>query len=192
MHQLRAILFVDGENLVFRYQDAISNGAVPAEGVVHEADCFVWHAALTQISHLDLLRVCYYTTVTGSDEKVVEIKEKLARIAYSAQSVGGGTIAGQLYPVVFKKLQKSRKTRVVDIQLIIDVMRYSFSNAIDLVYLVSGDQDYLPLISEVMRHGKQVYVAALSSGLGSELRYSCDDFVDLDKYFFKPSAKPAT
>lgn len=189
---VRTILFVDGENLVFRYQEEIKAGRVSADGVVHEPDCFVWHPGITSVSQFGLFRVCYYTTIVGADERVEEMKQKLAEIVYRAVPPGGGYITGQIVPLVFKKLQKSNKTRVVDIHLIIDVLKYAHSNAVDLIYLVSGDQDYLPLINEVMRQGKQVYVGALSSGLAKVLTYSCDEFFNLDNFFFKPAAPPAT
>jgi len=47
-------------------------------------------------------------------------------------------------------------------------------------------------LAEAMRHGKQVCVAALSSGLNEPLRYSVDDFLDLDRFFFKPLGTPGT
>lgn len=184
---LRTILFIDGENLVFRYQDEIKAGRIPADGVVHEPDCFVWHPGITSVSQFGLARVCYYTTVVGSNERVEEIKQKLAAIIFHAVPIGGGQLTGQIVPLVFKKLQQSNKTRVIDIHLIIDVLRFAHSNAVELIYLASGDQPYLPLIQEVMRQGKQVYVGALSSGLAKPLTYGCDEFFNLDKFFFKPT-----
>src|SRR5712692_5613726 len=189
---IRTILFVDGENLVFRFQDELKAGRTPADGVIHEPDCFVWHPGITHISHFGLFRVCYYTTVTGDDSRLESIKQKLAAIVFNAVTPGGPVITGQVVPVVFKKLQKSTKTRVVDIHLITDVLRYAHSDAAELIYLVSGDQDYLPLIHEVMRQGKQVYIGALSSGLAKVLTYSCDEFFNLDKFFFKPAVPGAT
>jgi uncharacterized LabA/DUF88 family protein len=52
------------------------------------------------------------------------------------------------------------------------------------VYLASGDGDYLPLLQEVMRRGKQVEVLAFSSGLNEQLTYSVDRFLSLDEVFF--------
>ena len=189
---VRTILFIDGENLVFRYQAEVTAGRIPADGVIHEPDCFVWHPGITTVSQFGLFRVCYYTTVVGSEERVEESKQKLSKIVFKVTALGGVGITGQVVPLVFKKLQKSNKTRVVDIRLIIDVMKYAHLNAVDMIYLVSGDQDYLPLIQEVMHQGKQVYVGAVSSGLGKPLTYSCDEFFDLDKFFFKPTVSAAT
>jgi uncharacterized LabA/DUF88 family protein len=52
------------------------------------------------------------------------------------------------------------------------------------VYLVTGAGDYIPLIEEVMRNGKQVYLAALSEGLNKALPNSVDKFYNLDDAFF--------
>jgi uncharacterized protein (TIGR00288 family) len=66
------------------------------------------------------------------------------------------------------------------------MMRFAQNPGIDVLYLMSGDGDFLPLIQETMRLGKEVYVAALSSGLNPALRYSVDSFDDLDTIFFPP------
>jgi uncharacterized LabA/DUF88 family protein len=181
----RTILFVDGENLVFRFQEEVKAGRTPNDDLIHEPDCFVWHPAMARVSRYDLFRVCYYTTVVGDEDRVESVKRKLAEIKFAAVPADGPVMTGQVVPAVFKKLQRSTKTRVVDIRLIIDVLRYAHSDAIDLIYLVSGDQDYLPLINEVMHLGKQVYVGALSSGLAKPLTYNCDEFFNLDRLFFK-------
>ena len=45
---------------------------------------------------------------------------------------------------------------------------------------MTGDGDYIPLIQEIMRQGKQVIVGALSNGLNPKLRVVADNFIDLD------------
>lgn len=182
----RAILFVDGENLTMRYQAMVAAGAVPRPDVIHRQDVYVWHPRILRTLDHELqkiVRVCYYTSVVGSDNQLVEIKQSLSRIEYSSRG-DDGAISGQLVPVVFKKPARSQKTRNVDIQVVIDIMRFAFTDEIERVYLVSGDGDYLPLIEEVMRRGKQVEILALSSGLNGILRYSVDRFYELDSAIF--------
>ncbi len=140
---LRTILFVDGENLVFRYQDMITAGHIPSSDIVHEPDCFVWHPRMTNLSEFELVRVCYYTSVVGSYERVEEIKQKLAAIIYRAGH-GRNQITGQIVPLVFKKPQQSRKTRTVDIHLIIDVLRFAHLDAIDLISCQRGRRLFAP------------------------------------------------
>jgi hypothetical protein len=67
----------------------------------------------------------------------------------------------------------------------IDILYNTYKNTLDAVFLISGDGDYIPVIQEVMGHGKKVYVGALSSGLSQRLRIVPDRFFPLDSYFFK-------
>lgn len=182
----RSILFVDGENLTMRYQAMVAAGSVPREPVFHVPDVFVWHEKITQNSHFELykvIRTCYYASVVGDEKQVIEIKRQLAQIQFTTVADNGG-ISGQIVPIVFKKPARSQKTRNVDIQIVIDIMRFAFTDEIDRVYLASGDGDYLPLVEEVMRRGKQVELLAFSSGLNGALPYSVDRFFNLDSVFF--------
>lgn len=181
----RSILFVDGENLVMRYQEMLAAGKQPDEPIIHVPDVFVWHPGFMRWNDLNsVIRVSYYTSVVGDDQRVAEVKKIIAGQTYMSPT-DNGAVNGQLIPVVFKKPSRSQKTRNVDIQIVIDVMRYAFTDEIDRVYIASGDGDYLPLLAEVMRRGKQVEVFAFSSGLNPVLPYSVDRFSLLDTPFFK-------
>lgn len=180
----RSILFLDGENLVMRFQDLVAAGAVPDSRVVHIRDVFVWHPNIIRWHNLrKVIRVGCYTSVVGDDDRIVEVRKTISKTEFSSDSDDGG-MPGQVVPIVFKKQARSQKTRNVDIQIVIDVMRYAFTDEIDRVYLASGDGDYLPLLQEVMRRGKQVEVLAFSSGLNEQLSYSVDRFLSLDQVFF--------
>ncbi len=63
--------------------------------------------------------------------------------------------------------------------------------SIELLFLARGDGNYLPLLEEIMRQGKEVYVAALSSGLAQSLRSSVDDFLDFGHYLFQAATARA-
>ena len=180
----RSILFIDGENLVMRYQEMSASGKLPDSRVVHIPDVFVWHPNVISWHALrKVIRVVYYTSVVGDEVRVKETKRAIAANTYFSDA-DDGRMHGQIVPVVFKKPSRSQKTRNVDIQVVIDVMRYAFTDEIDRVYLASGDGDYIPLLAEVMRRGKQVEVLALSSGLNDQLPYSVDRFLSLDTVFF--------
>ena len=189
MSKPRSILFVDGENLTMRYQDSLAEGRLPAEGVIHQKDVYVWHPKITRNQDFELIkvvRVCYYTSVVGDDPKVDAMRRELSSIRFDTIADDGG-ISGQIVPIVFKKLAKSQKTRNVDIQIVIDIMRFAFMDQIDRIYLASGDGDYMPLITEVMRRGKQLELLAFSSGLNDVLPCSVDSFFSLDSVFFAPT-----
>jgi len=64
------------------------------------------------------------------------------------------------------------------------MLTHVFRNNIDVVYLVSGDGDYMPVLQEAVRMGKQVYVAAFSSGFNESLVTIADEFRSLDTIYF--------
>lgn len=164
----------------------LSAGFLPRSGVIHRPDTFVWHNRITRTINFRLykvVRVYYYTSVVGDELQVLEVKQQLSQVGFDSQAEDGN-MCGQIVPVVFKKPAKSRKTRNIDIQIVIDIMRFAFTDEIDRVYLASGDGDYIPLIQEVMRRGKQVELLAFSSGLNGSLRHTVDNFYSLDDVFF--------
>jgi uncharacterized LabA/DUF88 family protein len=180
----KVVAFMDGENLVGRFQDMVTLGATPKSDVVHDQDSFVWHNDMTRWSDLDVIRVSYYTSVVGDEAKVAAVESKIGSTYFecrSANMIG----RAKLIPRVHKKAAKSNKTKVVDVDITMDVMRATLTMPVDAIFLASGDRDYLPLLREVAKSSKQVYLAAFSSGLGSGLRSSVEEFVDLDKIFFK-------
>ncbi|MDD5628446.1 MAG: NYN domain-containing protein [Elusimicrobia bacterium] len=186
MPEKRAMFFVDGENLTFRYQDMLQAGAKLRNHINpdHIPDTLVWHARMCQVAPMTLRRVNYYTSVVGDDDKIAEVKNKIAEITYTASAFGVHS-TGQIVPKVYKKEKSSRKSRIVDINICIDSLRHAHQPDVDLLIFASGDGDYLPLIREIMRHGKQVYLMAFSSGLDQRLRHSVDHFFDMDVMFFE-------
>ena len=175
----RTMSFVDGENLVFRYQDMVQAGLKPnVSSITHISNIFVWHPHLRG-EERDVLRVNYYTSAVGDEEKLDEIRDRIAKIITVPSGYGRRVCAH-----VFKKPKASNKAKLVDITLTIDALRHAHDNQVDTLYLFSGDADFVPLIKEIMRHGKQVVVGALSSGLSPEMRRVGDQFINLDDWFF--------
>ena len=190
----KTFVFVDGENLVMRYQAMVAAGAKPRPGVVHIPDTFAWHPGITTWSCMDIVRVTYYTSATGDQKRLSDLKSRIASTSFKFNydpdtSVPEAEV--QLVPRIFHKTSKSRKTRNVDINIIIDVMRAAHLRNSELIYLLSGDGDYLPLIEEAMRLGKQVYLCAFGAGLNESLCSSVDLFEGLDNVFFKSVPKIA-
>jgi uncharacterized protein (TIGR00288 family) len=183
----RMMAFVDGENLVARYQAMLDAGRTSASEVHHKRDVYVWSASAIRPALNVVQRATFYTYVTGNDEALREAAieiQSLTFVQYSpiAQSLSS-RLGNTLYPRVFTK-QKNRSGKGVDIQMAVDVLCHAYGNNLDTVYLVSGDGDYEPLIAECQRRGKNVVVAALSSGLSSRLPLIADRFIDLDSAFF--------
>ena len=190
------MFFIDGENLVIRYQDMVKKGHKPLNGILHERDIYVWHSDIIKNQIRNILRVTYYTYATGAEEKLLDIKKQIQSIQYQfsgEKSGGGGRYSGpsqprgmgNVIPCVFRKKQQSAKRKGVDIQMTIDMLNSSLMENVDALYLFSGDGDFVPLIREVMRRGKQVYVMALSDGLNPELQVTADGFGLLDSKIFQ-------
>jgi hypothetical protein len=190
MSLVKSIVFVDGENLTLRFQAIRAKGRIPLPGVHHEPDVFVWahpvHPHHQPIIDTDVIRINYYTSKVGDDDAVTAARELIAAQRYW----GHGDYYGrcQIHPCVYKKAQKKHKSRLVDINIVIDVMRHSFTDAVDVVYLFSGDGDFVDLVEEVGRSGKRICVAAFSSGLDPRLSVMADRFVLLDDFYFAPIA----
>lgn len=171
--------FIDGENLVFRYQDMCKAGAKPnASSLKHIPDVFVWHPHL----HGDdrgVVRVNYYTSAVGTDEKIDDIRDEIGKHIINPAGFGRRVCAH-----VFKKPKASQKAKLVDITLSIDVLGHVHRDQVDCIFLFSGDGGFVPLVKEIMRNGKQVIIGALSSGLSQEMRRVGDQFIDIDSWFF--------
>jgi uncharacterized LabA/DUF88 family protein len=183
----KIIGFIDGENLVSRYQDMLKDGRVPNDEVIHIHDVLVWAPRCTANFYVDIARISFYQTVVGDYDKLNSVKESIRSVSYKYDESEDAEGHGILQPRVFKKQSRSAKTKSVDINLTVDVMRHALSSTFEGVQIFSGDGDYLPLVEEVGRHGIQVWIYAFSKGLSKDLKNSADHFIDLDEYFFSPT-----
>jgi uncharacterized protein (TIGR00288 family) len=186
----RMMVFIDGENLVLRFQEMLRDDLhKPQKGVVHEKDIYVWQRKTVQPGLNQVVRATYYTYAFGDENRIREVNKQIKELSFAqyldphARYVSS-RLLNNLYPRVFRKL-KGKKAKGVDIQLTVDILSNVYMNNLDTVYLVSGDGDYKPVLEEVLRYGKHVYVAALPSGLNEELKYIADKFIDLENIYFK-------
>lgn len=181
----RVIAFVDGENLLWRYQALLKNGLVPKSGVVHNADSFVWCESVLEATAMDLVRITYYTSAVGGQNVIEALEARIAAQSYQESTSALGFL--QLVPRVFKREKRETATRVVDIAITMDVMRCALTSDVDALLLFTGDGDFVQLVHEVTRNtSKQIYVFAFSSGLNPDLKTTPDGFRLLDHKFFEP------
>jgi uncharacterized LabA/DUF88 family protein len=184
----RMMIFIDGENLVFRYQEMLKLGYVPHADVVHEPDVFVWREVQPFYPYMHfVLRATYYTYATGSEEFLFSITEKIKALRY--RQPPRITLPNTLYPQVFRKMRREVKGKGVDIQMTVDILTHVFNDNVDAVYLLSGDGDNKPVIKSVIRSGKQIFLAAFSSGLNASLANLADKFTLLDSHYFQLDPK---
>lgn len=177
-HLRRWMLFVDGENFTIRAQKvAETDGLKLIEGSHYMRDVFVWLPGLaaTQDTTQGYLRLqpnstrsFYYTSVVGDDLKVQDVKEKLRELGFS--------------PQIFKKSRE--KAKGVDIALSKDLLVNAFFDNYDVAVLIAGDGDYVPLIDEVKRQGKVVYLVFFKdTGLSKELWMAADSYFEMKQFF---------
>jgi len=181
------MIFIDGENLVFRFQAMKADGWVPRErDLTHVPDTIVWQSgfAMDAATH-EILRATYYTYAVGDPSLVQDVECQIRRLSFNRHQ--NSVLPVQLTPRVFKKEKKSAKSKGVDIAMVVDILGHVYANNLDTVLLLSGDGDYLPLIAEIQRAGKQCYVAAFSEGLNPRLPVVADAFSCLDSTAFAKS-----
>ena len=70
------MVFVDGENIVCRYQDMLNEGWTRHRDMKHRPDVYVWNpTAVGPITHThELLSTTYFTSAVGSPEIITEIE----------------------------------------------------------------------------------------------------------------------
>ena len=78
----------------------------------------------------------------------------------------------------------ARLSKGVDISLARDFLGHAYKDDFDAAVLVAGDADFVPLVEDVKRLGKQVFVLFfLSQGLGVELRRHSDAYYNFEVPF---------
>ena len=66
-----------------------------------------------------------------------------------------------------------------DVGLAVDAIK--FAPKLDVVVLVSGDGDYVPLLEYLKSNGCQVEIISFGKSTSARLIEAADDFIDLDK-----------
>ena len=164
--------FVDGENLAMRYGAMLQSGRYVARAETkYLKDIYVWHNVLGTDNVVDqggIMRTHYYTSVQGDHPLVETVSKELKAAGVSA-------------PRVFKKAAGGRSKRV-DVSLATDMLRHAAHKNFDIGVLVTGDEDFVPLVEAVQAEGCGVHVWALPDGLSPRLVHSADEFVDLTPY----------
>lgn len=195
---LRWMQFVDGENLAIRAKHiAKERGRILSQSPRYMEDCFVWYPnranhILTMFKgnspylHGTALRAFYYTSVKGAESERTAVRGALKELGF--------------HPQVFeKKVRRGRadengtqvlRSKQVDIQLATDLLSNAFRGNFDAAVLVAGDGDYVPLVEEVKRLGKLVFVYFFESVTSPELKLCADGFSDITDEFIKCATAP--
>ena len=67
-------------------------------------------------------------------------------------------------------LELKKKEKGIDVWIAIDMIRKSIiENECDICILISGDADFVPALSLIKSHGKEILTAMVTFGYSSEL-----------------------
>lgn len=166
------MVFVDGENLAIRYKAELG-GIPPVSHVSYEPDVFVWSPYASRIhGPQNYIRRHYYTSAQGGTEAIGDIEERLLRAGIEA-------------PRVFHKPSREKRSKRVDITLATEMLTHAHRKNYDIAVLVSGDEDYVPLVEAVKSEGRQVVLWALKNGLSPALKKACDHFWDIGEVLLR-------
>ncbi|HOK35365.1 MAG TPA: NYN domain-containing protein [Candidatus Pacearchaeota archaeon] len=91
-----------------------------------------------------------------------------------------------------KDLQIYNSFKKADWDVGITVDAIKIAPSLDVILLLSGDGDFIPLVEYLKNHGKQVEIAAFSKSTSSKLKEVADDFFDIGKSKKYLLRKPTT
>jgi len=82
----------------------------------------------------------------------------------------------------------------VDIQLAVEALKVAGSGNADVIALVSGDEDFIPLVEAIRDEGPIVYVLAFNDSVSADLLNAADRkyvFTDFDSGWTFPNGAQA-
>ena len=79
-----------------------------------------------------------------------------------------GNVAGETYKCNF------------DVEMAMDISRIAYSNAPDIIVLVSGDSDFVPIVLDMRNRGIRVEVAAFEFAMSRQLALRSSGFINLN------------
>jgi len=138
----------------------------------------------------------HYSTLNNYSEtpnwsKIVDLCKEYGRIS-SIQAFGDWIQFAKDVPEIqnngiqpiFVPLSQDGKSSL-DCYLTVSAMKLFFQNdRIDTLILVSGDRDYIPLISELKALGKKIYILAVPESLSKDLKKIVDGVI-----YYEPTVK---
>jgi len=184
----RWMIFVDGEGFTSRAEEFVrASGAEIEPGVAYSPGVFYWFpfsypgevlssAEGNLLMKTPPIRAIYYTSSSGGEKGMYAARNALWKLGFE--------------PKVFKRSRRSWKAKAASVALTTDALSSAYSDNFDIAVLVAGDASFVPLVEELKRRGKVVYVAFFSlQGDDAGLQFSADMFVSLDSRLFSQSGR---
>jgi uncharacterized LabA/DUF88 family protein len=77
----------------------------------------------------------------------------------------------------------------VDVELTMEMLKFSYEVRPDIVVLVTGDQDFAAPVQNLRERGIRVEVAAFTENVSYVLRNAASSFINLELYFPKQNSR---
>lgn len=157
---------------------------------------YLEHAAATRLtgsSYRGGIRVDHAQLIKGlADQIVAHSRLPLLRVNWYDGSAGPGNVASDAQRRIGRlphvKIRLGRRTptgeqKGVDVRLGLDLATHARMNNVDVIYLLSGDDDLAEAVEEAQGHGAQVVVLAVPTahgvphGLAGHLEQEADEVV---------------
>ncbi|HEY4515949.1 MAG TPA: NYN domain-containing protein [Candidatus Paceibacterota bacterium] len=150
----RVGIFIDTQNLYHSAKN-IYNGKVNFGNVLED----------TLAGRILVRAIAYAVTTEAGDES--EFLEALERVGIETKTKDLQVFAG------------GAKKGDWDVGLAVDCIK--FAPKLDVVVIVSGDGDFVPLVEHLKSEGCQVEIASFGKSTSARLIEAVDDFIDLDE-----------
>jgi uncharacterized LabA/DUF88 family protein len=121
-----------------------------------------------------LTRVFYYDAIPEDEEERAQHEAYLQRIESLPDTFVGSP--GYLR----HRKRRWREQKAVDVQLTVDAIEVAYSGHVQVITLIAGDLDFVPLVESIRRAGPHVIVGAYEDSLARELRAAADRVVLFD------------
>jgi len=178
-HLGRWMIFVDGEGFTARAEEfARTSGGALETGPAYRPGVYYWFpfsypgevlsgAEGNLLMKTPPTRSLYYTSAPGGEKSLDSARGALWKLGFE--------------PKVFKRTRRSGRSKAATAALTTDVLSNAYSDNFDIAVLVAGDSAFIPLVEELKRRGKVVYVVFFSlQGDDAALQFSADVFISLD------------
>ncbi len=158
----RVAIFIDGSNL-YHGLKSMGSGKINFE-----------EFAKLIVGDRELQRVFYYTAVMDKDfdaERFAKHQNFLRKLS----SIPRFKIVFCTFKKIIENSGKIRyEVKGDDVQLANDMLVGAYENKYDVAVLVSGDEDFKPVVRTVRRLGKKVENIFFRGGSSSRLRKTCN------------------
>jgi uncharacterized LabA/DUF88 family protein len=143
---LRLMVFIDAAHVRENLKDSFSDDVLDYNTFLQS----ILSQLVVPYFFFDVIRVYYYDATAELDDPK-EIIQKLY-IQEIRNLPGFDDRLGTL-----KKTKKGPRQKSVDTLIAVDMLSKAYENHYDIALIISGDEDYLPVVDAVKNTGRRVY-----------------------------------